>query len=75
MSDSPTVTRIKELEEAERRLENILAKGQELVDFIEDWDSEDTDRLPLEHKAKINSVRRFVSFCQIEKPEKGQNKS
>lgn len=66
---SSLVARIVELERKELALNAIQSKLSELTAFIDDWDSQDPDRLPLDHHAKINDVRRFVDFASPSKNE------
>lgn len=60
------IAEIKRLQEIERRYNNIQAKLVELGDWIKDWDSQDNDRFPENHFAKINQVRAVYNFCKID---------
>jgi hypothetical protein len=61
--DSELVERIKELEDKARAYDAIQQKLVDLQEFVSAWDSLDHDRLPINHEAKINDVRRFIKFA------------
>lgn len=61
---SELVIQVEELERKAAAFDALVAKVEELQGFIEDWDSEDPDRLPVNHRAKIAPVRALVEFCK-----------
>jgi hypothetical protein len=61
------IAEIERLQEIERRYNNIQDKLVELGEFICCWDSQDANRLPLNHFAKINQVRSVYNFCKTDK--------
>ena len=60
------IAEIERLQEIERRYNNIQDKLVELGQFICDWDSQDVNRLPLDHFAKINPIRSVYRFCKTD---------
>lgn len=59
---SDLIERIQELEEAERKYNELkLAISEHLGYFVAAWDSNDPDRLPANKKAMINPVRNILN--------------
>ena len=52
----------KKLERKANAYDQLVDRVAELSKFIDDWDSEDPDRLPRNHKAKIAPVRTLVDI-------------
>ncbi|MGD1524255.1 hypothetical protein [Vibrio owensii] len=61
---SDLVERIQELENKERFLDNLIAQVQDLQSFVDDWDSNDPDRLPRKHENQINPIRRLIKMTR-----------
>ncbi len=60
---------MKEIQKLERKAQaydQLVDRIAELSEFIEDWDSEDPDRLPRSHKGKIQPVRALVELYRTE---------
>lgn len=61
---SELVAQIEELERKAAAFDALNERVKELQGFIDDWDSEDPDRIPVSHRAKIAPVRTLVDFCK-----------
>lgn len=61
---SGLVAQIEALEQKASALDDLVARVNDLQAFIDDWDSGDPDRLPVNHRAKIAPVRTLVEFCK-----------
>lgn len=61
---SDLVIQVEELERKAAAFDALTARVEALQGFINDWDSEDPDRLPVSHRAKIAPVRSLVDFCK-----------
>lgn len=61
---SELVKRIEELEQKERYLKTLLVEVRSLQEFVDDWDSNDPERLPRKHENKIQPVRRLLKMTR-----------
>lgn len=58
------VAQIEELERKAAAFDALNERVKGLQGFIDDWDSKDPDRLPVNHRAKIAPVRALVEICK-----------